>query len=358
MLCLQTNEVATVTTYLCTVGTSADKSNVGPDRAAILGSFNQFPFAEESTQALSAELHSLFRLGLSAQDRVIFYHSETPEGASCAGALGDYLDDKLPGIAVEWREIKGLQVNDAKRFRECGVVNFFKAVNDDLDRYGSQFCVLNPTGGYKALVPYTALLGMLRQVPVRYIFERSKELLELPSFPLDFPTTLLQILSELQTKLEIESSIPLADLQLLIDNSTIDVLFETHGADATLSAIGHLLLDRLKEKRAKIVYVSSEAFKGILKLEAACNCIDYLQRCASNPSALKTAQHANIGNGFSWLKPGNTTDRYLVTIENWKLLVWKAVDHAEYEALSKLDTSELLRRRSSHGPFFRLDYVQ
>ncbi len=347
------------TTYLCTVGTSAGKFNPGPDRGAILGSFNQFPFAEESTQKLSAELHSLFRLGLTAKDRVIFYHSETPAGAGCAGALCDYLDDKLPGIAAESRQIEGLQVNDASRFREEGVVNFCKAVHDDLDRYGSQSCVLNPTGGFKALVPYTALLGMLRQVPVRYIYEQSKEVLDLPAFPLDFPTTLLQILTELQTKLEIESSIALAELQQLVDKQTIEILFETHGQEATLSAIGHLLLDRLQEKRAKIVYVCREAFEGIMKLDAACNSIDYLQRCAASPAAFEKARHASIGDGFCWLKPGNTTDRYLVTVEDWKLLVWKAVDHAEYEDLAKTTklASGLLRSRSSHGPFFRLDIV-
>jgi putative CRISPR-associated protein (TIGR02619 family) len=347
------------TNYLCTVGTSADKSSLGPERAAIFGSFSRLPLEEASTKALSAELHSLFRLGLSSKDRVIFYHSQTPLGVGCAGALCDYLNDKLPGVAVESRQIEGLQVDDAKRFREQGVVNFFKAVNEDLDRYGSQSCVLNPTGGFKALVPYTALLGMLRQVPVRYIFEQSKEVLDLPAFPLDFPTALLQVLTELQTKLEIDSSLPLAELQQLIDKQTIGILFETHGQEATLSAIGHLLLDRLKEKRAKIVYVASEAFKGIMKLDAACNSIDFLQRCAASSAAFEKARHASIGEGFSWLKPGNTTDRYLVTVEDWKLLVWKAVDHAEYEDLAKNTklASGLLRSRSSHGPFFRLDVV-
>lgn len=345
------------TTYLCTAGTSADKTRIGGDQKAVYEAFSHLPFDESSMRALSAELHSLFRLGVTAEDRVIFYSSQTPEGTACARALCHYLEKNLPGIAAECQVIEGLQVLDARKFREQGVVHLFQAINADLDRYGEGSCVLNPTGGFKALVPYTALLGMLRNVPVRYIFEQSTQLLELPSFPLDFPTTLLQTLGEVRSKLDIESSLPLAELRKLVDQRTVDLLFEVHGDEATLSAIGYLLLDRLKEKRAKIVYVALSTYKELLQLDGSCHSIDFLQRCAADPGALEKARHASIGQGFIWLKPGNTTDRYLITIEGWKLLVWKAVNHAEYDRLSenKRLGQELANKRASTGPFVRLD---
>jgi hypothetical protein len=41
--------------------------------------------------------------------------------------------------------------------------------------------------------------------------------------------------------------------------------------------------------------------------------------------------HINLGDGFRVLKPGNTRDRYLVSREGARSLVWRIYDHREYD---------------------------
>src|SRR6058998_3602722 len=75
------------------------------------------------------------------------------------------------------------------RFRSVGVLRYVqgivKLIDNPNNRYGREI-ILNATAGYKSLVPYTTLVGLLFQVPVQYIFETSSELLSLPPLPLDF----------------------------------------------------------------------------------------------------------------------------------------------------------------------------
>jgi len=71
--------------------------------------------------------------------------------------------------------------------------------------------VLNPTGGFKALVPYMVLIGMIKEVPCRYIFEQSTTLLELPPLPVEFSRSRFEAFKFLFERIERESAITLAD---------------------------------------------------------------------------------------------------------------------------------------------------
>ncbi|SKA86838.1 CRISPR-associated protein (Cas_APE2256) [Thiothrix eikelboomii] len=73
-------------------------------------------------------------------------------------------------------------------------------------------CTLNPTGGFKALVPYAVLLGMIRRVSCRYIFEFSSQLIELPPLPVDFARSKLQSLKEVLELIERETFYPRKNL--------------------------------------------------------------------------------------------------------------------------------------------------
>ena len=101
-------------------------------------------------------------------------------------AVGEYLRDGWPELEMQEVRVSGLQVHDAAEFRRRGVVEYCRRCWQAVHDYGAEFVVLNPTGGYKALVPYTVLVGMLKRVPCRYIFEQSDALLELPPLQVEF----------------------------------------------------------------------------------------------------------------------------------------------------------------------------
>ena len=90
---------------------------------------------------------------------------------------------------VQLHEIPGLQVTDHDRFRREGIDNLFKILDDiskpRLDR-GQHDVWLNVTGGFKSVVPYVTLFGLLYRLPVVYIFERSNTLITLPPAAINF----------------------------------------------------------------------------------------------------------------------------------------------------------------------------
>ncbi|NEO28835.1 MAG: hypothetical protein F6K03_18665 [Kamptonema sp. SIO4C4] len=190
-------------TIICSVGTSASKklgihpkelktwvdqySSIRDAAEQMFQSFRDFQISDENlTNNLSAEIHSLVRIGIDKRDRILLFASETTDGHCCALAVEKYLQHYWSEIDVQTEPISGLQVNNPERFRNQGVVEFVKQASKAIDDYGNMNVILNPTGGYKALVPYTVLLGMLKEVKCDYIFERSTSLLELPPLPVEF----------------------------------------------------------------------------------------------------------------------------------------------------------------------------
>ncbi|MFM7370137.1 MAG: hypothetical protein ACKO2Z_20575, partial [Sphaerospermopsis kisseleviana] len=131
------------------------------------------PEGENLKDTLSAEIHSLVRIGITHNDRIILLASSTDDGYCCALAVEKYLKHHWNGIDAKAEKIDGLQVVDAALFRKEGVVNFVKRIIKEVDNYDPSHIILNPTGGYKALVPYTVLLGMLKGIKCDYIFEQS-----------------------------------------------------------------------------------------------------------------------------------------------------------------------------------------
>lgn len=308
----------------------------------------------------------MIRLGLSPADRVILYGSDTLVGRTVVLALKSLLEDYLPGLAVSAKTIDGLQVHDGETFRRRGVVNFVKELGDDIERFGLESCILNPLGGYKALVPYSVLVAMIRGIQSCYIFEGADAVLSLPSLPLDFPPSLLEAVSLLCEKIDRETSIEAREFDRLLGQSPVGrdyaaILFEREGGHYTLSAVGMLLWQTLRERRPLVPYVSHAAIQELCELARRENChpFEFLNRVCRSADQFESKKHGNAGAGLTWLKPGNTADRYLVSVEEgWRLLVWRAVAHDDYDRLSDKRAlgAELRARSTALSPFVRLDF--
>ena len=134
----------------------------------------------------SAETNSLAKLKITQGDEVALLHSETPDGRICAEEVAR-LAEKHFETAPTLREIAGLQVTDAQRFRRIGVQNLF-SVLAELHSHRPDV-VLNATGGFKAVVPYLTLYGLMHRLQVIYLFERSDSLITTAAGPLLTSTT-------------------------------------------------------------------------------------------------------------------------------------------------------------------------
>ena len=344
----------------------------GRSRAAarILATFQDYePAGEALTDKLSAEIHSLARIPVKADDRVLLLSSDTPEGLACATAVAGFLEHHWIGLQVVTEVVTGLQVDDAERFRRVGVVEFTRRCLREIRDYHTPISgqpanvILNPTGGYKALVPYAVLIGMLKNIPCRYIFEQSATLLELPPLPVEFRRSTFEAYKPLLEQLERDELLPLDQWQQHVpfeDRSLLEPLIDLLDDHVALSAIGLLFLDEVRTSTRLVPFLSRQAWADCwdnLRSLDDCEPFRFLTRMSS-PQALEEKTHINGGNGLRWLKPGRTTDRYLVSVEGWRLLVWRAIREdqvgPDYPRQTKVHPD---RDRTRYAPFTRLEFA-
>ncbi len=381
-----------MTLYLCTVGTSASQAILQDELfqqkylpaaskqgrldgalvqrlgwvAAALRAMEPYFLAldyrqeEDLRRRLSAEIHSLVRLKIQTQDEVILLASDTNDGEVCAGLVRSYLVQrlKLAPDQVQVEKVEGLQVDDSRVFHRVGVPRYFRKVLAAGDRCGWLQMILNPTGGYKALVPYTTLLGMMFGVPVCYIFDNGKELLQLPPLPVDVDHTRLSTLLPVMTRIAAETAIPEGefwgttpyDLRQLYE-----VLLQPEGQGlVTLSEVGLLVYERLLRVQAEqrlALYLSRQAWEDLWAAPPEWNAPGFLARL-QRVNDIDRYRHF-LSDGTLWLKPGNTPDRYRVFLEGTRLLIFRIVKHDEYEKMVARPWP-----RSQYAPFTRFDQIE
>ena len=155
----------------------------------------------------SAEMSSLlfwkddFRF--MSEDRILLVATNTPEGHFCAYALEYLIRKKWDIIGTNgWNknivrlktDIDGLGSAKDHTFGSQGLPHFLEYIQSEISTQDQNKyqVILIPTGGYKALIPYMVIAGILEKVPNRYVYEDSNKVLELPPLPLhvDIPAWL------------------------------------------------------------------------------------------------------------------------------------------------------------------------
>lgn len=156
----------------------------------------QHPFCEKEFRSLSAETNCLDRIGTGPDDCVVLLSSDSAPGRMCSEAL-HLLITRQYGLSperVHIRRIEGLQVHDGVRLREFGLKNLITTVLGYLKDpvYNRDFeIIINPTGGFKGVLPFLTVLGMLHGKKTVYIFEHSNDLITLPPLPFTINPDLL-----------------------------------------------------------------------------------------------------------------------------------------------------------------------
>ena len=140
---------------------------------------------------ISDEINSLELLGLTTMSKVVLLAADNAASKACANELKKNIE-QIFGLAkqnIEIKRIKGLQVHDVKSLKEQGfrelVTTILAYLTDDNLNYQYDL-VLNPTGGYKGVIPFVTVLGMLYGKRSVYIFEHAEQLINLPPLPFSF----------------------------------------------------------------------------------------------------------------------------------------------------------------------------
>jgi putative CRISPR-associated protein (TIGR02619 family) len=207
----------------------------------------------EGRAKVSAEINSLARLEVGEGDRVVLLVTDTADGRICAEAVRRVLVKSfgLPENDVRLECVRGLQVRDAVTLRQQGLPNFvehaMRWVGDPQIRYGGEV-ILNPTGGFKGVVPFLTVLGMLFGLRTVYIFEHCDALISLPPLPVTFDLHLYERALPGLERIHAAGAISEEEFFAAIEDfhpserDLFNTFVERDGKMVTLSALGFALV--------------------------------------------------------------------------------------------------------------------
>ena len=145
--------------------------------------------AQADPVTASAETNTLQAIDVQESDRLIFLHSDTPEGRFCSERLQHFYANMVKCRDVAGRSLTALGYAHAS-FSQKGlkvlVQEAIKAVTQARDQ--ALYPVFCATGGFKAEIAFLNLLGALLEVEVYYIHEQFREIVRLPRLPLNWNT--------------------------------------------------------------------------------------------------------------------------------------------------------------------------
>jgi CRISPR/Cas system-associated protein Csm6 len=153
----------------------------------------------------SAELKSLSEIAKEYDEiEVKLLTSYTFDGYLAGEILKDILSTdsfkktlKIKDNGVSLTKIEGLVVNDTDSFQDKAL-NFIIAEINRTEKYLKDTkqkakIILNITGGYKALIPFLTIIGQLKKIDLKYIYEDSDKLISVSGdLPIHLDSELLQ----------------------------------------------------------------------------------------------------------------------------------------------------------------------
>lgn len=253
----------------------------------------------------SAELSSLYNIsplpGSVPADKVVFIATQTPTGYLCANLLKEALTsasclvNKLPNSNVKIKHPNALGRAKDPNFADKGLPQFIALLSELIREHEDKYdVVLIPTGGYKSLIPYSTLAGILHHKDVKYIYEDSDALMTLPQLPVGLD---IESWKPAYVKLKALTTLPKSSTEVYFKNldrsfqNLLD-LPEKDGDPYKFNAIGTFLAGRYLDLRYQTPLQHQTRGTSLLK---------FLARDESRPDLQQFfLQLVNIG-PYLWL---------------------------------------------------------
>jgi putative CRISPR-associated protein (TIGR02619 family) len=256
-------------TIITTVGTSLlsnakrdlKKSELNDDD---LSNYARHTDAEKT----SAETNSLSRLIQNNNNiNIIFLHSQTEDGERCAKILANHYQKNKNIKKVRLQKVDNLDYKHSQ-FKMRGlrslVATLIGLIREER-KDGEKVCI-NATGGFKAEIAYATLVGLLFDVPVYYIHEVFKDIIEMPPTPISWDYSVLADSEEFfEWIFEKKRTTEEVDKQLRNLPQDIHVLLAEEGGQTFLSPAGEAFyeayIDKIQEAESIPIWLSAQAYK-------------------------------------------------------------------------------------------------
>lgn len=217
----------------------------------------------------SAEIESILAIARELKENVEVYllATDTVLSRLACELLEEWFAKnytKTPTIALKFNAqhdlIKGLQVENAQQFKNEGLVNLITRFDQLCGGYFGNV-VINITGGYKAVIPYLTILGQVNKVPVKYIFEETNTLIEIPGLPLTLDRSLFEKYEREFCLIDEETSLKKPDHYQFVEEAASCLEIGATG-EATLNSLGLMLWTKYKSEHF-FFYASEEVWNEI-----------------------------------------------------------------------------------------------
>ncbi len=209
-------------------------------------------FEQTGAAKASAETNSLLKIATS-NDEVVLLYTSTSEGARCAKQVENYLKNK------GWKGLRSRQLSleqNEAQFERHGLRHLVDILINEITKAQKQQreVIINATGGFKAEIAYTTMVGMIFQVPVKYIYQDFQQPITFPALPIVWNIDLLVeyesffewIGADYRDSLEVEQR-----LKAIPDREQVQALLLPPDADGIvlLSPAGEILWKRVQQQR-------------------------------------------------------------------------------------------------------------
>lgn len=293
---------------------------------------------------LSAELSSLAELKVGPGDEAVFLATETHDSLYAA-KINALIAERRHEINAVAECVESLVLDNAETFRKDGLPSLFRKLDQITDRAIEQGREpqLNISGGIKPVIPYIAIYGLLRRIPLTYTFELTQTLVTLPPLPINFDWTSLQTAAQALQQIDQKTAIEQRELEALLgeDFTRLEGLFEDAGnGQVTLSTFGFILLKEVESSREKPVMLSPSASGKLQEMQGTPKQqLEILLDRVRNPIWRAQKHHTFRGTDLNVYKPGDTPHRLAAWVESG--MVYVAESYAEHEEYER----DLLTRR-------------
>ncbi|MDR0507535.1 MAG: putative CRISPR-associated protein [Dysgonamonadaceae bacterium] len=312
--------------------------------ADILKQEGHNPKKREDHKRICAEIHVISRLTIDQRDRIVLLASDNMQGRVCAEMVKKTIIDAFNSTEaeVEIRRIEGLQVLDAKKLREQGLKNLVKVVLDYLDNDDLRYrydIILNPTGGFKGVVPFVTILGMLYGRRSVYLFEFAEELINLPPLPFSFDIQLYNrvrpALNFINQEIAVTEDAFLSKIINYVPEERDRFMSFTEPFDdktITLSPLAYCLLKVERTSDSPILAESALADLQKISGESAL-VLKRLIKNSVNPLWRENRYHTCVTTDLIVLKQGRTSERIAGFMRDKKFLITNIfANHDDYDA--------------------------
>ena len=274
----------------------------------------------KATDRLATELSTLAELKATAQDKAVFLTTDTDNG-KYAGKLLAHLAELRFGMPAQVDPIDGLGFDNPDTFRRKGLITLVEKLDGHVEqaRQAGRTAVLGIGGGIKPMITYSVAYGMLRQVPITYVFEFIDRLITLPRLPLNFDWEALRAASRALAEVREQGVVTQAHLRNLLGNyyTAVEGLFEVESEDAvTLSPFGLMVLSDLEQSEQTNILLSPRAGAAFAKASGLVReQFGFLLARLRNPLWRSMKYHPFPGTDLDVWKPGNTSQRMAGWVE-------------------------------------------